>query len=349
MVGPAAAAQNFSRRLAAGGRARRPALALAEAWGGLTLAYLHGLADQLLDHGAVGRWSICRACGAAAGYRLRRGANGRRSVLPRRRTLLSGRPWRAAARRGGGGARAGDRAERAAATNCLPACSPGAASALTRSRAISSRRCATLMPDPFALRRHGGGDGAARRRGAARRAGRDLRRLRRRRRGERGAAQRISRSLRLRDDRPHSRPRRRGLRPQPRGDGGVRRARRELWSSPSIAAPSATSRSPKRAKLGLDVVVFDHHQAPERLASSARRGRSQPAGRSLRPRPSLRGGRGLYGACGAEPRAARQRLLQRQDRARPPRRDSTSSRWRRSPTSCRSSASTAPSSRAGSR
>jgi len=38
MVGPAAAAQNFSRRLA-GGVALAAGLALAEAWGGLTLAY----------------------------------------------------------------------------------------------------------------------------------------------------------------------------------------------------------------------------------------------------------------------------------------------------------------------
>ena len=38
MVGPAAAAQNFSRRLAAG-VALSAGLALAEAWGGLTLAF----------------------------------------------------------------------------------------------------------------------------------------------------------------------------------------------------------------------------------------------------------------------------------------------------------------------
>ena len=38
MVGPAAAAQNFSRRLI-GGVALAAGLALAEAWGGLTLAY----------------------------------------------------------------------------------------------------------------------------------------------------------------------------------------------------------------------------------------------------------------------------------------------------------------------
>ena len=38
MVGPAAAAQNFSRRLG-GAIALSAALALAEAWGGLTLAF----------------------------------------------------------------------------------------------------------------------------------------------------------------------------------------------------------------------------------------------------------------------------------------------------------------------
>jgi zinc/manganese transport system permease protein len=38
MVGPAAAAQNFSRRLAVG-VALSAGLALAEAWGGLTLAF----------------------------------------------------------------------------------------------------------------------------------------------------------------------------------------------------------------------------------------------------------------------------------------------------------------------
>ena len=66
MVGPAAAAQNFSRRLAdrrravGGPRARR-------GLGRPDARLLHGLADQLLDHGAVGAGLFRQPRRAAAG------------------------------------------------------------------------------------------------------------------------------------------------------------------------------------------------------------------------------------------------------------------------------------------
>ena len=65
-------------------------------------------------------------------------------------------------------------------------------------------------------------------------------------------------------------------------------AARRCWS-PSIVAPPVSSRSRKRARLGLDVVVIDHHQADEVLAAGGRDRQSEPARRSFRPRPSRRG------------------------------------------------------------
>ena len=103
-------------------------------------------------------------------------------------------------------------------------------------------------------------------------------------------------------------------------DARLRRSAARGSSSPSIAASSAMSRSPRPKKLGLDVVVFDHHQAPESAARRAGAGRSQPAGRSFRARLSLRGGRRLYGAGRAQPRAARGGILERARGARPDRR-----------------------------
>ena len=110
---------------------------------------------------------------------------------------------------------------------------------------------------------------------------------------------------------PHPRPHHRGLRPQRRGDPRPRGAGRARSSSRSIAARRATSRSPRRARLGLDVVVLDHHQAPRALPRRRRHRQPEPAGRPLRPRPSLRGRRRLPDAGRAQPRPARARLLRR--------------------------------------
>ena len=92
----------------------------------------------------------------------------------------------AAARRGGGDARAGDRPGRRPGRADRPRARGARRRARRRSTAISTRRLRDLMPDPFVLRdmeaateRLDGG-------GRAARAGRDLRRLRRRRRLQRG-------------------------------------------------------------------------------------------------------------------------------------------------------------------
>ena len=80
----------------------------------------------------------------------------------------------------------------------------------------------------------------------------------------------------------------------------------------------AVSREPFElaSRLGLDVIVFDHHQAPETLPRTLalvdpnRRGRSFGTGLSLRRRCRL------HGAGRAEPRAARGGLLERTRRPR---------------------------------
>ena len=125
-----------------------------------------------------------------------------------------------------------------------------------------------------------------------------------------------------------------------------RKARR--CSSPSIAAPPATSRSLEARQLGLDVIVIDHHQADEQLPAGARRGQSQPARRSLDARPPRRRRPRVHDRGRGQPRAARARILDAGAAASPI--SSACSTWSRSarlPTWCRSRASTAPSSPRG--
>ena len=66
MVGPAAAAQRLTSRVG-GGLALSAALALAEAWGGIALALLDRLAQQLLDHRAERDGVSGRRRGALSG------------------------------------------------------------------------------------------------------------------------------------------------------------------------------------------------------------------------------------------------------------------------------------------
>ena len=103
-----------------------------------------------------------------------------------------------------------------------------------------------LMPDPHTVTADGNGRQAHRGRGRARREGRDLRRLRCRRRHLGGAARLASAPLRARSADPHSRPHLRRLWPQYRGGARARGARARRCSSPSIAAPPASSRWRKR-------------------------------------------------------------------------------------------------------
>ena len=147
---------------------------------------------------------------------------------------------------------------------------------------------------------------------------------------------------------PYSRSRRRRLRPQQRGDGRLRRAK---GASLVVTVDcGAVSHEPiaEAKRLGLDVVVFDHHQAPEKLPDALA---------VVDPnRQDDLSGLGYLCAAGvvymglvALNRALREAGFFRRAAPRPiswPR--SISSRWRRSPTSCRSSASTARSSRAAS-
>ena len=62
-------------------------------------------------------------------------------------------------------------------------------------------------------------------------------------------------------------------------------------------------------RLGMSVVVIDHHQCGDELADRRCAGQSEPAGRSLRPRPSRRG-RARAGHAGrGQSRTARARFL----------------------------------------
>ncbi len=71
MVGPAATAQRLVSGVGAG-VLLSALLALAEAWGGLTLAFYTGLADELLDNGALYPY-LCPGCGAAPDRSLAHG------------------------------------------------------------------------------------------------------------------------------------------------------------------------------------------------------------------------------------------------------------------------------------
>ena len=98
-------------------------------------------------------------------------------------------------------------------------------------------------------------------------------------------------------------------------------------------------------KLGLDVIVIDHHQADERLPRGAGGGQSQPARRSLEARPSRRRRPRVHDRGRGQPRTARARVLDAgARRSRTSLASSIWSRSARSPTWCRSRASTAPSS-----
>ena len=71
-----------------------------------------------------------------------------------------------------------------------------------------------------------------------------------------------------------------------------------------------TSREPlaRAGELGADVVVIDHHQADERLAARRCRRQSQPPGRRVGARASVRGGRGASWCWWRRARAAPARL-----------------------------------------
>ena len=93
---------------------------------------------------------------------------------------------------------------------------------------------------------------------------RDPRRLRRRRRHLDGAARARAARLRARPDLPYPRPAVRGLRAERRDRAHARRPRRQLLVTVDCGTTSIEALEEAR-KLGLDVVVIDHHQAPEQL------------------------------------------------------------------------------------
>ncbi len=147
---------------------------------------------------------------------------------------------------------------------------------------------------------------------------------------------RLSAPLRARSAHPHPRPHLRGLRPERRGDPRARRRRRDAARHRRLRHHQPSSRWPRRSKLGLDVVVIDHHQADDELPDGDRDRQSEPAGRSLRPRPSRRGRRRVHDAGRGEPRIAPARLLDRRAAgARSARHRSIWSRSAPSPTWCR--------------
>ena len=185
-------------------------------------------------------------------------------VLSRRRAL-GVRPCLARPpRRSGVGARAVDRPAARDARAPGP-CSPRAASP-EDVEAFLDPTVKRLMPDPDRLMDMGAA-AAHRRRGDARRAGRDLRRLRRRRRDRSGAARPLPACRRPRSDHPHPGPPVRRLWPQRRGGAEPGAARARLLVAVDCGT---TSHEPLEAarRLGLDVVVIDHHLADERLPSA---------------------------------------------------------------------------------
>ena len=122
------------------------------------------------------------------------------------------------------------------------------------------------MPDPSVLVRHGGGGGADRRRGRS--AARRSRSSATTTSTARPSAATLARFLRHGGIDPiiHIPDRLfEGYGPECRGDPRARRrAARRCWS-PSIAAPPATSRWRRRARLGMETIVIDHHLADETL------------------------------------------------------------------------------------
>ena len=122
-----------------------------------------------------------------------------------------------------------------------------------------------LMPDPHTVTAMEQAAQRLGRRDAARRAGRDLRRLRRRWRDRVGAAGALpaasaAASRSCISPTGFSKATAPTSRRSARSPAAARRC-----SSPSIAAPPASSRWPRRGGLASTSIVLDHHQADERL------------------------------------------------------------------------------------
>ena len=162
-----------------------------------------------------------------------------------------------------------------------------------------------LMPDPYTVTQM---EAAAKRIADAAvraREGCDLRRLRCRRRHFGGAAGLASAPLRARSADSYSRPDLRRLRPQCRGDPHARRQGRHAAGDGGLRhhQPGAAGRSAAAGDVGRR-----DRSSPERRRTARGRcaGQSEPARRSLRPRPSRRdrsragdAGRGQSGTAGA--------------------------------------------------
>ena len=135
-------------------------------------------------------------------------------------------------------------------TTSSPRCCSRAAWRATTSRGIAARTCAASCPIPSIFNDM---DLAAERIAEAVLAQRDgdrLRRLRRRRRDQRGAADPPAAHARPRGAALHPRPPARRLRPERRGAGAARRRGHRAWSSPSIAGRWRSRRSPPRTTPG---------------------------------------------------------------------------------------------------
>ncbi len=232
--------------------------------------------------------------------------------------------------------------------SCWAACSPRAAWRSTRCRVVLDPTIKALMPDPGSARATW-----TRRRAALAdaieqaRDGRHLRRLRRRRRllvRADGALPRASRRCRARIYIPDRLTE--GYGPNAAAIEGARQGRRQAHRHRRLRHHQLRAAGARRPSSAPTSIVVDHHQADERAAARVHAaGQSQPPGRHLGARPPVRGRRRVHGAGGDRARAAPARLLRRRHRrAGPHRLTSTSSRWRRCATWCRSTASTAPTS-----
>ena len=135
----------------------------------------------------------------------------------------------------------------------------------------------------------------------------------------------------------------------PRRCGGCA-ARASRSSSPSTAASRPHEALADAAEAGLEVIVVDHHVAEPRLPQALRRRQSQPARRERGSGPSGGGRRRLPAGRGTQPRGCA--ISASTARRGPSRTCAAGSIWWRSArcaTSCRSTASTAPSWRRASR
>ena len=194
---------------------------------------------------------------------------------------------------------------------CWRGCWPGATSRSTRCADFLDPTIRKLMPDPHTVTRDGDRREAHRGRGDARREGRDLRRLRRRRRDLGGAAGLASAALRARSADPHSRPHFRGLRPQCRGDP---RCSRDKGATLLVTVDcGTTSLEPLAEARTARHVGGRDRSSPMRRRIARRRcaGQSEPARRSLRPRPSRRGRPRVGDAGRGQSRTAPARVLDR--------------------------------------